>query len=96
LDPQATATDKEKGKKAHKAAQPAKEHSGTTPFIHYAPLHVKGIHTTIPADGNARKAKRMEEVRAKRVEKKEKKRLENMGKKERKREMVKEKANSRG
>jgi hypothetical protein len=38
-------------------------------------LHVKGITTTIPADGNAKKQKRMEEVRAKRRSAKEKKKL---------------------
>jgi hypothetical protein len=43
--------------------------------IHYAPIHVKGITTTIPADGAARKAKRLEEVRKRRREVKEGKRL---------------------
>lgn len=43
--------------------------------IHYAPIHVKGITTTIPADGTARKAKRLEEVRKRRREVKEGKRL---------------------
>lgn len=46
------------------------------PHIHYAPLHVKGITTSIPADGNAKKQKRMEEVRAKRRSAKERKKLE--------------------
>jgi hypothetical protein len=40
------------------------------PPIAYAPLHIKAIHTTAPADAGARKAKRLAEVRAKRVEKK--------------------------
>jgi hypothetical protein len=52
--------------------------------IHYAPLHVKGITTTLPADGNAKKAKRLEEVRQKRREKKEQKRLERAGVKQKK------------
>lgn len=46
------------------------------PHVHYAPLVVKGITTTTPADGNARKNKRLLEVRQKRVETKEKKREE--------------------
>jgi hypothetical protein len=45
------------------------------PHVHYAPIHVKGLTTTVPADGNARKAKRMEEVRNKRREKKERKEM---------------------
>lgn len=43
------------------------------PPIDYAPLHIKGVHTTAPADAAARKARRLEEVRAKRVEAKSKK-----------------------
>ncbi|WVR03423.1 hypothetical protein IAU60_000414 [Kwoniella sp. DSM 27419] len=43
------------------------------PDVHYADLHIKGIQTKIPVDNNARKAKRLEEVRAKRVEAKLKK-----------------------
>ncbi len=46
------------------------------PNVHYAPLHIKGITTTAPVDGNARKQKRLEEVRKKRVEVKERKRRE--------------------
>lgn len=38
------------------------------PHIHYAPIHVKGITTTLPADGNAKKQKRLEEVRKRRRE----------------------------
>ena len=44
------------------------------PHVHYAPLSIKGITTTAPVDGNARKQKRLAEVRQKRVEVKERKR----------------------
>ena len=44
--------------------------------VHYAPLTIKGITTTAPVDGNARKQRRLEEVRKKRVEVKERKREE--------------------
>lgn len=44
--------------------------------MHYAPLTVKGITTTLPKDGNARKQKRMEGVRQKRLEAKERRRKE--------------------
>lgn len=43
------------------------------PPIEYAALHIKGVHTTAPADPTARKARRLAEVRAKRVETKMKK-----------------------
>jgi hypothetical protein len=43
------------------------------PHVHYAPLAIKGITTTIPTDGNARKQKRLEGVRARRIEVKERK-----------------------
>lgn len=46
------------------------------PYVHYAPIHVKGITTTIPADGNARKQKRLEEVRQRRRDAKEKRKLD--------------------
>lgn len=36
--------------------------------IAYAPLHIKALHTTAPLDNNARKAKRLTEVRQKRAE----------------------------
>lgn len=42
----------------------------------YAPLHVKAVHTTAPADANGRKAKRIAEVRAKRIENRTKRRAE--------------------
>ncbi|GMK54231.1 hypothetical protein CspeluHIS016_0108170 [Cutaneotrichosporon spelunceum] len=38
------------------------------PPIAYAPLHIKAVHTTAPADPGARKATRLAEVRARRVE----------------------------
>ncbi|KAK8845341.1 hypothetical protein IAR55_006054 [Kwoniella newhampshirensis] len=38
------------------------------PHVHYAPLHIKGIQTTVPVNNAARKAKRLEEVRKRRVE----------------------------
>lgn len=38
------------------------------PAIAYAPLHIKALHTTAPLDPNARKTKRLAEVRQKRVE----------------------------
>jgi len=44
-------------------------------YISYAPLHLKGISTSIPLDGGAKKAKRLEEVRAKRKLGKERKRM---------------------
>lgn len=44
------------------------------PHVHYAPLGVKGLTTTVPADSGARKAKRMEEVRERRRARKEGKR----------------------
>lgn len=46
------------------------------PNVHYAPLVVKGIITTTPKDGNAKKQKRLEEVRQKRIEVKERKKVE--------------------
>lgn len=46
------------------------------PHVHYAPLHIKGITTSAPVDGTARKQKRLEEVRKRRVEVKEKKKKE--------------------
>ena len=48
------------------------------PDVHYAPLTIKGITTTAPVDGQARKAKRLEEVRARRKEVKERKRQERL------------------
>lgn len=45
------------------------------PHIHYAPVHVKGITTTVPADGASRKARRLDAVRAKRRENKEARKL---------------------
>jgi hypothetical protein len=47
------------------------------PNVHYAPLHVKGITTTMPVDNTARKKVRLEEVRKKRKERKEMKKVEN-------------------
>ncbi|WVQ76458.1 hypothetical protein IAR50_006126 [Cryptococcus sp. DSM 104548] len=38
------------------------------PPVTYAALHIKGIQTKQPADGNSRKAKRLQEVRGKREE----------------------------
>ena len=46
------------------------------PHVHYAPLVVKGITTSTPIDSNARKNKRLAEVKQKRIETKEKKREE--------------------
>jgi hypothetical protein len=47
--------------------------------IHYAPLHIKGITTSMPANGNAKKQARLEEVRKRRVEVKARKKLEREG-----------------
>lgn len=44
------------------------------PHVHYAPLTIKGITTTTPADAASKKQKRLEEVRKRRIETKEKKR----------------------
>ncbi|KLT42190.1 hypothetical protein CC85DRAFT_285782 [Cutaneotrichosporon oleaginosum] len=55
----------EAGKKAEGRAE-----GPSHPPIAYAPLHIKAIHTSAPADPGARKAQRLAEVRAKRVEKK--------------------------
>lgn len=52
---------------AKKAAAPGKT-ALPVPPIEYAALHIKGVHTTAPADATARKAQRLIEVRAKRVE----------------------------
>lgn len=46
------------------------------PHVHYAPLQIKGITTIAPADGSARKQRRLEEVRKRRVVVKERKRKE--------------------
>ncbi|WOO79659.1 uncharacterized protein LOC62_02G003182 [Vanrija pseudolonga] len=45
-----------------------------TPAIYYAPVHLKGVLTEAPLDANARKQRRLTEVRRKRVETKEKRR----------------------
>lgn len=59
------------------ANRPSKKAKPTStlplPHVHYAPLAIKGITTTVPTDGNARKQKRLEGVRAKRIKVKEKK-----------------------
>ncbi|KAL1409639.1 hypothetical protein Q8F55_003635 [Vanrija albida] len=47
-----------------------------TPAIHYAPVHLKGVLTEAPLDANARKQRRLAEVRQKRVESKVKRREE--------------------
>lgn len=58
----------------NKKAEKAKAvDSVPVPPIEYAALHIKGIHTTAPADPAARKERRLAEVRAKRVETKAKK-----------------------
>ncbi|WWD22289.1 hypothetical protein CI109_106780 [Kwoniella shandongensis] len=58
--------------KIHNGAMTSDKTPTTTgvpiPNVHYAPLHVKGIQTTLPVDNAARKAKRLEEVRKRRVE----------------------------
>jgi hypothetical protein len=43
------------------------------PHVHYAPLTIKGITTTTPADAASKKQKRLDEVRKRRIETKEKK-----------------------
>ncbi|TXT06042.1 hypothetical protein VHUM_03515 [Vanrija humicola] len=48
-----------------------------TPAIYYAPVHLKGVLTEAPLDANARKQRRLTEVRRKRVESKEKRREAN-------------------
>lgn len=45
-----------------------------TPAIYYAPVHLKGVLTEAPLDANARKQRRLTEVRRKRVETKVKRR----------------------
>ena len=57
---------------ANRASKKAKPTSALPlPHVHYAPLAIKGITTTVPTDGNARKQKRLEGVRARRIEVKE-------------------------
>lgn len=58
------------GEKAAEKEKVEKTQGNTVPQpqIAYAPLHIKAVHTTAPLDNNARKAKRLVEVRAKRVE----------------------------
>jgi hypothetical protein len=57
-------------------AKKAKTSSLPIPNVHYAPLAVKGITTTVPTDGNAKKQKRLAEVKKRRLEVKEKKKDE--------------------
>ncbi|KAI9636023.1 uncharacterized protein MKK02DRAFT_33314 [Dioszegia hungarica] len=75
FDPATATTSADMPKPAPPAQTKRTKADALLPHIHYAPLHVKGITTTIPADGNAKKQKRMEEVRAKRRSAKEKKKL---------------------
>ncbi|ORX34594.1 hypothetical protein BD324DRAFT_604852 [Kockovaella imperatae] len=58
------------------AAVPDEAHdmSPLIPEVHYTPLTIKGITTSAPVDGQARKAKRLEEVRARRKVVKERRR----------------------
>ena len=46
------------------------------PHVHFAPLTIKGITTSVPVDGMARKQRRLEEVRQRRRETKERKKEE--------------------
>jgi hypothetical protein len=47
--------------------------------LSFAPLHIKGLTTSVPANSNARKQTRLAEVRAKRVAAKENKRAIRLG-----------------
>lgn len=64
-----TSGEQEGAKEGAKGAEDQAE-GPAHPRIAYAPLHIKAIHTTAPADAGARKARRLAEVRAKRVDKK--------------------------
>ena len=69
------------GKRKRAQTEPVESNLDTgalLPDVHYAPLTIKGITTTAPVDGQARKAKRLEEVRARRKEVKERTRQERL------------------
>jgi len=76
IQPNATSTS---SASVHLKAQPSKPEQANLlpiPDVHYAPSHIKGITTTTPVDGIARKQKRLEEVRKRRVGGKERKKNE--------------------